>query len=289
MSQQDDTSAYPPSPSKLPLELERDIFEISARSSHQAAGKLLAVSKHVASWIEPIFYQAIVLCGSPDDCRPLQMSKRPMTILKKYGKHVRSIFINHIGLGKFASKIPRYLACCPAATNLSLWCGADLVRKFSVVRRLPLRRLSIEGGVFTPDAEYEIDPKSFPTLTHLHLVLAGTRVCWQVLILIPNLTHLGLSDAGPIDEGIPGVLQHCKSLRVILVIMPIAQLSEAEMFSEEDVSNWRPGYDDDRVVVLHCKVRWSWLQSAEGKEDMWEFADEVVAERKAKKLLRRAT
>ncbi len=110
-------------------------------------------------------------------------------------------------------------------------------------------------------------------LTHLDLIHAHHWVHWKVLGDMPCLTHLGLDHLALTDDIIFGALDHCKRLRVLALISLSWETDVASTFHHEFETR------DPRVVGLVCQFIPNWLRGAEGKRDIWDFAEDAIAQR----------
>ncbi|TFK61657.1 hypothetical protein BDN72DRAFT_849490 [Pluteus cervinus] len=267
----------------LPLELIREIFTISARSSLKQASILARISSSIYDLIKPIlFHTSIYWDDEPSWPGPFASDSE---WLKLNGRHARNILFSDNGASKLT--VSMILSSCRNVTNLAIW--LDNVAHDDLPPLLTLRphRLSIYLNDFFkgPFQENHAKLPMFNNLTHLDLVSQET-LNWdsiQGVQYIPKLTHLSLSI--PMDEVpasgssvLPNALQYCGHLSVLILWEEMESSNSTigfvnEMPFHQDIS------DDPRVVLILCASFEQWELGSQGGRDMWAVADEIVARR----------
>ncbi|TFK66227.1 hypothetical protein BDN72DRAFT_158514 [Pluteus cervinus] len=256
---------------ELPPELERHIFEWAAHIHPGTGPVLMRVSKYVASWIEPILYE-IVIVGVKS-----RGSRLSLEALKKYGRHVR-----HLLLGDVPNELTsQYLASCPGTINLGIWTSRKLNEEaINTLNRLPLERLCIHlDAIFNykdllfPQAERILS--AFHKLTHLDIASdSSPEPITTCLNLLPKLSHLSLPrDFRNVRETVQKYLQDIPKLKYVLVV--------SEGHGSEDYSEDLIMPDDDQRVVRCLVLDFfdDWNRGARGEKDMWVYVKEVAEKR----------
>ncbi|KAJ6567830.1 hypothetical protein B0H10DRAFT_2219346 [Mycena sp. CBHHK59/15] len=145
----------------LPYELEREIFELTARAYPKCAPQLALVASRVQAWVEAVMYENIVLTAASGQQTLFwrTFSSRPPAF---FAKNVRAL---HLTTSVSYREARRIIAVC---TNLaSLTCWADpLTSTDGFLALLPptLRRLSITRPRSGPPR----DPPPGPLTPPLH-------------------------------------------------------------------------------------------------------------------------
>ncbi|KAG5637097.1 hypothetical protein H0H81_005780 [Sphagnurus paluster] len=271
----------------LPPELERDIFELTARSYKGMAVVLTLVSRRVQFWIETKLYETITL------------STRELSTAFLYTVHARpkSFFTTAVKSLCIPGDIRQedaleVMIACQGVVNLAYWISdhRKLPAPFPAIASLRPQRLSINtcglfGDVNPPDFSHAF----FERVTHLEIVdwpwmtisLVGSR-----FELLPFLTHLAL-DLDRYDEPVMNqlrrILDTCHNLNVLMCLVPNERdVVEASVALEvlNDVGG--------KVVILaDSEVLDNWEGSLVGGSDacQWTFAETIIAERRKKVLV----
>ncbi len=225
---------------------------------------------------------------------PLIGNSRPFGLAqyKKYGCHVQHLLVG----GEIGPFITDALAYCPNITNLAMYLTQNTVDIWTLTE-LPLKRLVISTQVFLTNLriyhdrlarELDVDdhrdqgsvPPIFPHITHLDTLskpFVSALIADQSNLLayhFPSLTHVAVFDIMTGRSAMLVILEKCKSLKVLV--------------------SWRPGdlavdmdrrspVDDPRVVLLRASKLRDWEDAARGwGKDIWELADDVLAQRLAR-------
>ncbi|KAF9482284.1 hypothetical protein BDN70DRAFT_991218 [Pholiota conissans] len=266
----------------LPVELQREIFVVAARSERGSALRLVLVARRIKQWVQSYIYDLVTL-GSDDTKLFLRTmnSVPPEFFAAKVRKLCLSVSVS-------AGNAERILKVCTGVVDLAFW--VDYMRAFPkqsvapFLSPLPLRRLSIELNHFI---SLFTDPKSLPkwcdALTHLDLIL------WKhhSSPIIPHLdkllalTHLALRPRHHLreDHQLLTNLSGCMRLQVLIIF--------DEPDSEETV--WS---EDSRVVYMPYppKIITEW--EAQAKHDdgcSWSRAEELVRKISAERTTQGST
>lgn len=218
--------------------------------------------------IEPLLYDTVYI----HDFRGIHSKQDFLESLKRNGRHVRRLLVHDVPNTQL---IARYLSCCPNVNDLALWAVIYDDTCLALINALPLKRLSCDLCDFIGSQEGFTKRvcDGHPILTKLtHLDLVGVRITWTWvgLSFLPNLTHLFVPGAIR-DVAIRSILDHCQSLRVLIVA--------------RNNRNSIPEQSDDLRVVRRNIDDYSqdWEAGARGGRDTYMVAEEEVAERLKKR------
>ncbi|KAJ7122032.1 hypothetical protein C8R43DRAFT_899931 [Mycena crocata] len=182
---------------ELPYELEREIFELTARAHPKCAPQLALVASHVQRWVEAVIYETIVI-GARSDKQDLfwrTFSSRPSAFFSK------NIRVLHLTTGVSYSNARQIITVCSNLSSLTCWANPFMSREeFSAFLSPSIRRLSIDastlwslaGSSTVPDISNPV----FSRLTHLEVVNPPHWFDWTPLLdgTLPHLTHLAFGD-----------------------------------------------------------------------------------------------
>ncbi|KAJ7165146.1 hypothetical protein C8R46DRAFT_304961 [Mycena filopes] len=285
----------------LPPELERDIFElVVASSGTKCIPSLLLVARRVKLWLEPLLYRIALVGPARPERRTLEKSgnallaadvlaaaipRLPAAFLHT---HVQHVFVDSRGYS-FASR-DTILAALTGATDLFLLNILDAPSLLANVRRMPLRRLqanlgSLFGGTRESPLVGRVDfgCALFAHLTHLAVfdnlgsADAGTTREWAGgLAALPALTHLSFEhdQVHPLFKEVLGG-RVCAALCVFVVLVdPDSEQgplkAELEQYERALVMDDHKTYEGEK----------DWYRGAQGLDDYWERAEELLKERK---------
>ncbi|KAK6977990.1 hypothetical protein R3P38DRAFT_3120369 [Favolaschia claudopus] len=283
---------------RLPLELERVVFEFAARRQRSDIPRFLRVAWRVKHWCVILrliisipsiaafsgsnrFY--IVPCSSLHTTRtnsphhrsaPSQATKPP-----SFFDSVRRLYLNldilqHVELFHFI-----VLTACPQIEELYLMDSIRLSPAYQP-RLCELRSLSrfagVPGRLFRPKPIDYVSP-FFRNLTHLEFIdyhdFANRPYIGEELAQAPCLTHVAFL----VTYGIPD-LHACvrvnSRLACILFRTPISHPLPIQPFVP----------DDRMVCATHDHLELRWFRSAIYGEDYWAIADVFIAAKRAGKI-----
>ncbi|KAF8196574.1 hypothetical protein BJ912DRAFT_923403 [Pholiota molesta] len=296
---------FPITISRLPAELEREIFDIAVSEAPQCIPSFVLLARRFRIWYEPELYR-IIRSGEGKVIPPLYHDHRRRTPvlqllklkvppkeesalrldrLQHFGPWVRHILLQN----RPAHEIQQVLDACPHVADLALWIvhGA-CTPLIGTLERLPaLRRLSFDptaffvsvptsgggggGGGAADDFSIAFAQPMFRNLTHLEIInVSSSWAKWRQLALLPRLTHLALANVAD-QHFIDRILQECALLEVVVMFyLDLYSLGENVSFVQKD----------RRVVLLRSVVDHleHWEVGARGGVDFWVTAERRVAE-----------
>jgi len=280
---------YAPAPTKwnphfeprLPLDLERSIFETTAFEHPSTIPNLMLIAWRVKAWIEPQLYRMV----SSTHPRSAHLPVAPLDILSRDLAHkCPTVFrgVKHLFLytAKDTSKVDAVLAACASITDLFLY--VPLRGSLPTLASMPsLRRLVIQPRTFLA---FDPDHPIFRTVTHLELLeiskSAEAEDACTKLALMPNLTHLALNSIEIYDALSPS-LEAFDHLRCMVML-------SSEERREMDMDEIPPSLAEDERFLWIGQTQTDsyedWLRSAHTGETYWVVADEFIAARRAGKV-----
>jgi hypothetical protein len=306
------TTYLPMDTTRLPLELERKIFELAALFHPETIPDLLCVAHRVLTWygpqvppssqlfltthmyrLEPILYNVLRMDRSAR-ARPIfdAIQCKPRKFLRDAVRHVLLFTSSETWT---VENLGMFFDFCPGIRNLSLignLTGAHLLLPLENMR---LQRLGIcLEELFAVDAndvyespQVDFEHPLFETVTHLDIFddvqndEEEDKEWLEQLPVLPALTHLAFNGP-PSFSTIRHILSESPRLCVLLVTYPKLQAQGAREFADSiDV-------EDPRLVVAVNEVNYydDWEAGARGREDIWFRADAFVAA-KSRGLIRR--
>ncbi|KIM45598.1 hypothetical protein M413DRAFT_24770 [Hebeloma cylindrosporum] len=225
----------------IPIELEREIFEIAAYDDPQFAPRLMLVARRVHDWIRLILFSVLRLsCARPAPL-PLfdQESTKRLSLnfhcLKQSAPHIRHLLVQNLPV----EEIAEILKYCARIENLALWILRGVFTPLiPTIANLRLRQLSFDPSCFfisyDEDIPIPFNQPMFHYITHLEIInVTQSWTKWKELSTIPYLSHLTL--AGVVGkELIDNVLEECKWLKRLVIYSyagigasdPVGQLIE---------------------------------------------------------------
>ncbi|KAJ7627365.1 hypothetical protein FB45DRAFT_1004830 [Roridomyces roridus] len=259
---------------RLPLDLERTIFEMSALSQPCRIPNLMLVAQRVKTWVEPLMYRVVFLDGDPDvravDDLPrfgyrvfsrVLATKTP-DFLRKSVKH---LFLTNDRASEGAPP-DEILRTCSQVVDLYDFRGISIVALDSLRY---LRRIALDASVtFSTPSPSNFSHQVFRTVTHLELIEVAEQRNLAGIPHIPHLTHFAFNCAELCAYFSSSVLPACPRLKCI-VLLDRAEMSELE-----------PLLEDTRFVPMD-QSNWTsdWQRGASGGFSYWDVADGFVRAR----------
>ncbi|KAJ7172810.1 hypothetical protein C8R43DRAFT_1119652 [Mycena crocata] len=265
-------------PPVLPMELEREIFEVAARSRPSSIPTLLLVASRVKIWVEPLLYR-VIFAGSPvnhwermpeypvtfpDDISSI-LDTKPASFLRH---SVRHLFFSTISFADVGWE--RLLSTCSQIEDLYI-IHPQLEDYLAAVANLSLKRLYTSLDFLFNPSEIDFSHQLFSHLTHLwNLGDTSSPQIWAGLALIPHLTHLAFNHPSFVPFSL-GFLDTCKALRVLVFLLETSEL--------EVVVNDKLAEDPRFLAMSPPSRRRDWQLGAHTGIDFWSRADDFVARR----------
>ncbi|KAJ7241610.1 hypothetical protein C8J57DRAFT_1560823 [Mycena rebaudengoi] len=249
----------------LPLDLEREIFEMAANRHPETIPALLLVEQRVLRWIEPLLYRTLVFIDHESPRDPAAFCSESA----KLAKYVQNMLI--WAAPPRADFALRVLSSCSGIRKLVLF--GPYPTMLPALDKMQLRQLTVDlQGLFGITA---IDPARplFGTLAHLRLLNSPPELNFGEL---PALTHLCLPDHSSLGL-ISSTLENCNRLRVLVSMFRTR--SGVRRYSNLDLST-----DDPRFVLMPLSLEEQcvedWKLGATGGMDFWFHAENFVARRR---------
>ncbi|KAJ7157168.1 hypothetical protein C8R46DRAFT_1113671 [Mycena filopes] len=259
----------------LPPELQREIFGTAVLLNHGDALvklNLSLVARHVCFWVDHLFYRAVKIPNPRNAAKFLALVKsKPADF---FAKTVKVLIVRSTVSDKITAQI---LDACRGVESLLFWTMYDSFELPLPVGQLPLlRRLSVRFSSIVIAGNDPNPPIWLSSLTHLHLVFNAyiePSDIPKTLKRLPNLTHVALSSRSSLARHARAVIESCAVLQVLLIMV----------FDVEDIDDEIYSFDH-RIVATTDKIKsMNWTAPYLGLRDPWTSAEDVIAERVAKK------
>ncbi|KAJ7051266.1 hypothetical protein C8F01DRAFT_1091624 [Mycena amicta] len=259
---------------RLPREMEQEIFETAGEIHPADIPSLLHVARRTHYWLEPLLYRHVhIELPDPEDYEYWQAffhaaSTKPPSFL---ARGVRSVVWRHSNTedSEFVARVYSCLKLCTGVIRISIN-GDDepcALLLLPILASMNLRWMTVLLDTILP-APDSLSARSppFAAITHFDLsdfilLDAGAEQrLLQFLIALPALTHLAvrlvLRDPTPDDRAVKYILDGCRGLEVLVLLMAHSQM-------------WHPGGADDiriwaemlpvrdrRIVITTYTVSW---------------------------------
>ncbi|KAJ6592541.1 hypothetical protein B0H19DRAFT_1279129 [Mycena capillaripes] len=272
-------------PPTLPVELEREIFCMSARSRPLSIPMFMLVAWRVKQWLEPVLYETMVLGNDVPDTvegHPVSSANTLLLLLEQrssfFRDNVRNILIWWV---RNVDDEKTILSRCRSVENLWLNQTDTSPDLISVIEDLPLKHLHCSLDILFGSPEHiDFTHRLFAGITHLELFdnLINPELYYD-LAALPHLSHLSFSDSNVISIA-PKLLRTCHSLRV-LIFFGLASC-EATLGKHAETNEL---VKDPRFVAMDCKheIR-DWQLGAYSGVDCWSRAEDLIMKRKSGKV-----
>ncbi|KAJ7440591.1 hypothetical protein FB451DRAFT_1569502 [Mycena latifolia] len=269
---------------RMPLELEKEIFEWAGASQPRSIPKLILVARRVKAWIEPMLYRVICVVDDGDhpfdNTNRLRMTNR--TCLKMIDSKPASFFhkyVHHVALDSPLIN-PEHQECFlsrfSGAVSLALFdTFPNYIGLVPILNSMPLLRLAVDLSDLLTE-RIEATSAMFARVTHLELLDVPRE--YFDFGRMPHLTHLAFHwkwRAFPPGLCL-GVLGDCKLLKVLACLFP------DDALLEEHLTDYRFFKSDPRAVVMLVDDHLlTWEAGANGDEDHWVRAARFIAQRRS--------
>ncbi|KAJ6482570.1 hypothetical protein C8R45DRAFT_305093 [Mycena sanguinolenta] len=264
----------------FPVELEREIFEITALLYPETIPPLLRVARRVLLWIEPLLYRVIgTYSEQPLSALEQAMQRKPADFFRHSVKHV--YFIRHDD--PRTQTILEVLRLCPDIISLAyITPGGEEPELLALLSKGIRRIRRWSGYLFGGPSAIDLGLAVFHSVTHMNVFdnidvdnPSTARLC-EGLCALPALIHLCLS-GWVHNKVLRNLLKGCPYLQV-LVNMWAHRIDAIDMVA---VSR-KAGIRDIRyIVVFFSTYYWDdWEVGARGGTDFWAAADDFVARKR---------
>ncbi|KAJ7065619.1 hypothetical protein C8F01DRAFT_1366572 [Mycena amicta] len=269
---------------RLPPDLEREIFEYTADLYPAAIPNLLCVAHRVLAWIEPILYRTVHI--SPEHISAfLTATKSKSKPPEFFAKHVQRLFITSFRAPQMDDTFAG-LALCTGVTRIA-GLGTLVCRSLlPVIARMRLERIALFLTYVFPsndDDEHEANEVDlslpcFQTLTHFDVfdfldMEAVALVYAAKLCALPVLTHLSLNGTVP-WSAVEMLLQGCRCLQVLVVLW-----GESEKKGRARAA--QTPFDDVRFVVMRYHI---YEEAIRDPPNYWTQARAFIADKRLGKI-----
>ncbi|KAJ7177074.1 hypothetical protein C8R46DRAFT_1078109, partial [Mycena filopes] len=284
------------SASRLPSDLEREIFEFAALSRATGIPTLMLVAWRVKTWVEPLLYRTIVVwpthrfASMPEriDRQPIFRRQPLIQIMKSkpasfFQNAVRHVMISHLPEEDTEGQF--ILSTCPGIEDL--WTYGIFPYMLPLMSSLRLKRLHCGLSDLLSSTATDFTHPLFANLTHLEVMdspdqLQSELDKWAGIAQIPNLTHLAFNDMDFLPLWAI-FLDRCPSLRLLASI--VSGWARAWAKATEELADHPDGVTlmkDPRFLLIQCKeFERDWQMGAHTGEDFWVRADVFVAKRRS--------
>ncbi|KAJ6538382.1 hypothetical protein DFH09DRAFT_1398769 [Mycena vulgaris] len=277
--------------SALPIELERDIFEITAFLDPRSILKLILLASRVKTWIEPILYRVISVTESHRINRRRITSATWLKMLESKPASFFHAHVCHVALTSMATahELVHGLSKCGGTLNLGLFQVETGVGFLASIAKMPLRRLATDLKPLFGSRNVDMGHSIFSRLTHLDLFDVDDYASheWPARFSqIPCLTHLSFNLTSHRMQDhhalFHGVLSHCKLLEVLILVC-----SDEHLLLER-LEDYHYFGDDARSVLMAVDdFLEDWEISADGGADYWVRAESFIRKRNCGEIERK--
>ncbi|KAJ7864069.1 hypothetical protein B0H13DRAFT_2671288 [Mycena leptocephala] len=274
----------------LPLDLERQIFELAALSRPVLIPNLMRVAWRVKFWLKPLLYRTLLFNGSHvlDDF----LGHFPVCNLDTFTYIARArpesfnAVRNVMATRLYSKDMNTIIRACPNIENLfmmisdcALYSSAHPTPPgFDI---LPLRRLYCHLSRIVDLEFMKLDLPAFSHITHLELFTEmqldesedESFWRWSKLAELPELTHLALNSTGQMNACVH-LLSVSRSLAALIILCAPSQLRDGESAKMDLLM------DDPRFVMMELnRYIKDWQQGILVGRDHWARADAFIAKR----------
>ncbi|KAJ7059691.1 hypothetical protein C8F01DRAFT_1295743 [Mycena amicta] len=244
---------------RLPLDLEREIFELTAHLYPETRPRLLLVARRVRCWLEPLLYKTLVVDG-------LHEAHRIVSLATTKPPGFFAGITRRLVLSADSHTPTQILALCKGVTHLAI--EDDILREqwqcihpffFSLEHVQRLAFAARELRTFDPTAPV------FSHLTHLTLLDCSYDKLPPFVSALPSLTHLALFHP-PTCSIVQDLLADCPHLRLMVLIAPSRHWAVVAAGSTP-----RPRtLTDERLVICVSK---DWKEGVGEGYTYWDVAE----------------
>ncbi|KAJ7479453.1 hypothetical protein B0H11DRAFT_1276209 [Mycena galericulata] len=277
---------------KLPIELERLIFELAAET-RSAIPNLILVAQCVRAWLEPLLYRSLQLLRPRIVARAIESvpTKQPTFLAST----VRHVIVYASILDLHPETFVRFLESCPGITSLFIMGNITCRRLLPVLGNMRIQRLSVNLGLLflrrrrsgrTGFCPVNMNHPLFAAVSHLNILdwfdiedEEPQAMQWlKDLSRLPALTHLAFGSP-PHPQVMSTVLDSCPRLDALLAMFPV--INNKQDAAKEYLEYIGGAISDSRfVVAMYNEYDTDWELGARGGNDIWARAEEFIARKK---------
>ncbi|KAJ7166553.1 hypothetical protein C8R43DRAFT_986328 [Mycena crocata] len=279
-----DVSTNNPDPPRLPPELERQIFEITAILQPKAVPTLIRVARRVRLWMEPSLYKVIRISAGEskrdaDNAILRAVDNKPVDF---FANATRRMWLSTFSLHFFGTRprnpwseaeLTRVLHVCTGVKDIMIM--GDIVKPplLSLVAAMRPTRVSMLVNVTFADGLIDFGAPFFSRATHLHFsdledMMTADWPDWLTLARLPALTHLAVYCKG-LDALLPRLLAALPNLAVLIAFTEDTEGTVLQHVKTPDI----------RLVVIE-PTNGFMDEWASGGEDSWSRADDFIARKR---------
>ncbi|KAJ6528904.1 hypothetical protein B0H19DRAFT_533411 [Mycena capillaripes] len=258
----------------FPVELEREIFGITALVHPSAAPTLLRVARRVLIWIEPLLYRVVRLSSGRGDMKDVILKaaeSKPPEFFRKSVRHLCVEFPTSV------DEAVQILKLCSGVVDVGFNRGSSHPQFLPILADMKLQRfagclLAFFGQGNPTDLRHPL----FALITHLDVfdsVGDGlNEICAQIPTL-PALTHLALYKNVP-DGAVEALTRDCPLLKLLFVLWPT---DDPDVYEAGRVPRI---YDVRYVMALYTDTWEDWQASARGLAHLWSRGEDFIARKR---------
>ncbi|KAJ7465356.1 hypothetical protein B0H11DRAFT_2006926 [Mycena galericulata] len=266
-------------PLNLPLELERNIFELAALSRPVLIPKLMLTAWRVKRWLEQLLYRTLTIDKAPTPVNDfplctvevfMRIVGAKQTSLLQSVRNLRLVF-----LFLEMDAVDMVLSACPNVENLYILLCGEL---HDSTRSAPPALATMTPRALYCDLAdvFAADPFSHPVfsrVTHLQLMSFDIeeyvdKDYWAGLVHLSQLTHLAFDTIQPAVR-CKHILDETRSLRALIVMQTPDIYHNHEILADE------PRF----VMITAVEYQADWEEGILSGNDFWARADKFIANR----------
>ncbi|KAJ7065621.1 hypothetical protein C8F01DRAFT_1366573 [Mycena amicta] len=263
---------------RLPHDLEREIFEYTADLYPEAIPSLLCIAHRVLAWIEPIAYHTINVDFSRRFLLFLATTKsKPPEF---FATHVRRIIVRR--RNSFDGPFEDACAALALCTNITQIAGVGPLCSellLPIIAPMRLKRIAVFLTHMFPSIHaVDLSLPCFQTLTHFDVFdyMRADRVALAYaakLCALPVLTHLSLNGTVP-WSAVEMLLQGCRCLQVLVVLWGGSEKKGRARAAQAP-------FDDVRFVVTRYDI---YKEAIRDPPNYWTQARAFIADKRLGKI-----
>ncbi|KAJ7499949.1 hypothetical protein FB451DRAFT_1207059 [Mycena latifolia] len=265
---------------RLPIDLEREIFELAAVSQPRSIPILILVARRIKAWLEPLIYRVLSITNL-DRIEEGTMRITKRACLKMLDAKPAPFFhghVRHVSLTNPEATLEEsvhILSKFTGAVGLALFQIALTPIFLPPITAMPLERFAVDLELLFGKSGVDFGHTLFSRLTHLDMFDSTPLDAWAVAFgQLPHLTHLSVWPGKP--AFFRGVLQHCAQLEVLALVFT------DQYGLQEGLEEYRFFGDDPRSVLMSVDDFLNdWEVGARGGEDFWVRAERFIEKRRA--------